>query len=82
MWAAIFGDIFIRYGPMERNYFAGAKCSILISRIEGYTILLVLSFMASIFLEWLAINFYLWQYTPAMPSITIFNYEVGLSPIL
>lgn len=82
MWVAIFGDILIVLILWK------AACSLISSAtfdfpgLKGYTVLIGISFLASIFLEWAAIYLNLWDYTAEMPSLNIFNHEVGLSPIL
>ncbi|MFU8859673.1 MAG: hypothetical protein ACNA8K_04545 [Cyclonatronaceae bacterium] len=82
MWAAIFGDILIVLGLWIVTTLLVPSLQFESPGYKGYMTLLFLSFLASIFLEWTAIFLGLWQYTQAMPAITIFNHEVGLSPIL
>jgi hypothetical protein len=82
MWAAIFGDILIVLGLWKGTTLLVPSLRFESPGYMGYMTLLFLSFLASIFLEWTAIFLDLWQYTPAMPVVTIFNHDVGLSPIL
>ena len=44
--------------------------------------ILALSFGAGIFLEWMALYLELWEYDTSMPTLYVFNYKVGLTPIL
>lgn len=82
MWAAIFGDILIVLGLWKGTTLLVPSVRFESSERKGYLTLLLLSFLASIILEWAAIYLGLWQYTSTMPVVTIFNHEVGLSPIL
>ncbi|WP_176719475.1 hypothetical protein [Rhodohalobacter halophilus] len=82
MWAAIFGDILIVLGLWKGTTLLFPSVQFKSPRRKGYLTLLILSFIASIFLEWIAIYLDLWQYTAAMPVVTMFNHEVGLSPVL
>lgn len=82
MWAAIFGDVLIVLGLWKIATFFASAMHFQITRFKGYALLLGISFPASIFLEWLAIALDLWQYSPNMPAFELFNYQVGLSPIL
>lgn len=81
MWAAIFGDILIVLGLWKGTTLLMPSVQYGSPGRKGYIVLLILSFLASILLEWIAIFLDLWQYTSAMPAITIFTYKVGLSPI-
>ncbi len=82
MWAAIFGDILIVLGLWKGTTLLVPYVRFESPGYKGYLTLLMLSFLASIFLEWVAVYFGLWQYTPVMPVVTLFNHVVGLSPIL
>jgi hypothetical protein len=82
MWGAVLGDIIIVLGLWRATSMLTSSVHLEphLSR-KGYFVLFGLSFAASIFLEWAAIFLSLWEYTSAMPVLTIFSYEVGLSPI-
>ncbi|WP_103664475.1 hypothetical protein [Gracilimonas amylolytica] len=83
MWGAVLGDIIIVLGLWRATSMLTSSVH-LEPRLgrKGYIVLFGLSFAASIFLEWVAIFLSLWEYTSAMPELTIFSYEVGLSPIV
>lgn len=82
MWTAIFGDILIVLGLWKVTTLLLPSVQFEFPGYKGYLTLLMFSFGASIFLEWIAIYFDLWQYTAAMPVVTILNSDVGLSPVL
>ena len=82
MWAAIFGDILIVLGLWKAAAVFSSAVHIKVGTFKGYAFLLGISFLASIFLEWIAKVLNLWQYSSNMPVIEILNYEVGLSPVL
>lgn len=82
MWGALFGDILIVLALWKGvvTLFPTVKFSEGGSR--DYSLLVILSFAASILLEWAAIYLDLWTYDRSMPTLLIFGYKVGLSPIL
>jgi len=82
MWAAIFGDILIVLGLWKAAAVFASAIQVNVTGFKGYALLLSISFLASIFLEWIAKVLNLWQYSSNMPVIEILNYEVGLSPVL
>lgn len=82
MWAAIFGDVLIVLGLWKGTTILLPSVQFDSPGQKGYLILLILSFLASIFLEWVALFLGLWQYTSAMPVVTLFGFDVGLLPIL
>lgn len=82
MWAAIFGDMLIVLGLWKIVTFFSPSIHIKTAGFKGYALLLGISFSASLILEWLAIALDLWQYSPNMPTIELFDYHIGLSPIL
>lgn len=82
MWGAIFGDVLIVLG-------VGAVCVLLVGHRAlspptrcGWTALIGVGFVASIALEWLARTLSLWGYSAWMPTITVLDHTVGLSPIV
>lgn len=82
MWAAIFGDILIVLGLWKTAASFSSNIDFQLHGLHDYALLLGISFIAGIFLKWLARALDLWQYTSDMPSIEPFNYQVELSPIL
>jgi len=82
MWGAILGDILIILALWRVT--APVVPSVNYSRpnIKSYLFLIILSFATSILLEWLAIAFNLWEYTTAMPVVTVLGYKLGLSPVV
>ena len=82
MWSAVFGDILIVLALWKITVFAVPFINYDNPDSKSYFILILISFAASILLEWIAIVLDLWEYSDAMRVITVFGYEVGLSPIL
>ncbi|MFP8489205.1 hypothetical protein ACKGJO_08875 [Gracilimonas sp. Q87] len=82
MWAAIFGDILIVLVLWKIAAVFVSTIHFQTTRFKGYAILISISFVASIFLEWLARAMNLWQYSSYMPVIEILNHHVGFSPVL
>jgi|GEM_PF-472069 hypothetical protein len=82
MWGAIFGDILIILGLWKGAITLVPSVQFESPGLKGYLILMTLSFVASIILEWAAIYLDFWQYTPAMPVFSLFGHEVGFSPVL
>ena len=82
MWGAVFGDILIVLGLWQglKKFFKST--GLLQKTVIKYLFLLALSFGASIFLEWMALYLELWKYDTSMPTLHLFNYKVGLTPIL
>jgi hypothetical protein len=82
MWGAILGDILIILALWRVT--APVVPSVNYSRpnIKSYLFLIILSFAASILLEWLAIAFNLWEYSAAMPVVTVLGNKLGLSPVV
>lgn len=82
MWGAIFGDVLIVLGLWQGLKKLLQPTSLLNKTVIKYLVLLVLSFGASIFLEWMALYLELWEYDTSMPTLYLFNYKVGFTPIL
>ena len=82
MLAAIFGDILIVIGLWKMTSAFMRDKHIQPTILKEYTLLVGLSFPVSIFLEWMAKVLNLWQYSSNMAVIELFNYQVGLSPVL
>jgi hypothetical protein len=82
MWAATIGDVFIvlaLYG-INRQFFSDVGLTEF--TVKHYAFFVTISFLASVVLEWGAKFLELWDYSELMPVLSIFNYEIGLSPIL
>ncbi len=82
MWGAVFGDILIVLGIWQGVKTLFKSTGLLQKTVTKYLLLLALSFTASIFLEWMALYLELWEYDTSMPTLYVFNYKVGLTPIL
>lgn len=73
MWAAIFGDILIVLGLWKGITLLILSVKFKSPGRKGYLTLILLSFVASFFLEWAVIFLDLWQYTSVMPAVAIFK---------
>lgn len=82
MWAAIIGDVFIVLGLWKITEFIFSPVNFKKLKLKDYLYLIFISFIASIVLEWTAKFLELWTYSDLMPVLIIFDYEVGLSPII
>ena len=82
MWGAVFGDILIVLGLWQGLKKLLESTNLLNKTVIKYLVLLAISFGASIFLEWMALYLELWTYDTSMPTLYVFNYKVGLTPIL
>lgn len=82
MWGAVFGDILIVLGLWQGLRMLFKPTNLLKKTKVKYLLLLALSFGASIFLEWMALYLELWTYDTSMITINLFNYKVGLTPVL
>jgi len=82
MWAAIIGDVFIVLGLWKITTSIFPSINFAQSNFKNYLYLIVISFLASVVLEWAAKYLELWTYSDLMPILVIFDYEVGLSPIM
>lgn len=82
MWGAIIGDVLIVLGVVLLAYFIAGKRWIAPPDARGYLVLFIIGLAAAIFLEWLARALNLWEYSDLMPTLTVFGYTVGLSPII
>ena len=81
MWGAVFGDILIVLGIWQGVKTLFKSTGLLQKTVTKYLLLLALSFTASIFLEWMALYLELWEYDTSMPTLYVFNYKVGLTPV-
>ena len=82
MWAAIIGDVFIVLGLWKITEFIFSSVNFEKLKLNDYLYFIFISFIASIVLEWAAKFLELWTYSDLMPVLIIFDYEVGLSPIV
>jgi hypothetical protein len=82
MWAAIIGDVFIVLGLWKLTELLFSSVNFEKIQLKDYVYLIFISFIASIILEWGAKFLELWTYSDLMPVLIIFDYEVGLSPII
>lgn len=82
MWAASFGDVLIVFGLWKGACFLTGLGQFHKPSRSGYLILLLLSFGASIGLEWVAIYLDLWSYDAFMPVVEVGNRLIGVLPIL
>ena len=82
MWGAIFGDILIVLGLWQGLLKLFQSTEVLKKASIKYLLLLILSFVASIFLEWMALYLELWTYDDSMPTLYLFKLKVGLTPII
>ena len=82
MWGAIAGDVVITLGvALGAALVVGARHLAPPDR-RGWTSLLGVGFVASIWLEWGAQALDLWGYSDLMPTLTVLGHTVGLSPIV
>ena len=82
MWGAVFGDILIVLGLWQGLKKLIKSTGLLQKTVIKYLLLLALSFGVSIFLEWMALYLELWTYDTSMLTLYVFNYNIGLAPIL
>lgn len=82
MWGAIVGDVLIVLGIVYlASRFVGYAALSPPTR-KGWTSLLAVGFVASVFLEWAALALNLWGYSEYMPTVEVFGYLVGLAPVV
>lgn len=82
MWAAILGDVVIVLGVVWVSCHVAGDNHMNPPDGRGTTVLISISGIASIALEWLARYVQLWEYSALMPTIEVLGFSVGLSPIL
>lgn len=82
MWAAIIGDVFIVLGLWKITELTFSSTKFAKLNLKDYLYLIGISLLASVILEWVAKYLQLWTYSDMMPIVSVFNYEVGLSPII
>ncbi len=82
MWGAIFGDVLIVLGIVFAAALLVGATHLKPLDGKGWAALLCAGFIASVLLEWAAQMLGLWDYSNLMPTLTLFGYTVGLSPII
>lgn len=82
MWGAILGDVVIVLGVAYLAFQVVDTRHVMPLDWKGWTVLLAVGLIASVFLEWMAKVLELWSYSEWMPTFTLFGYTVGLSPVL
>ena len=81
MWAAILGDVVIVLGIVKVSSLLVGSVHLNPPDGTGWLALISTSLIASVALEWLALFLELWGYSAWMPTLEMFGFEVGLSPI-
>ena len=82
MWGAIFGDVLIVLGVAALAGLLAGWQHLAPPDARGWTALLLIGFVAAVFLEWAAQTLALWGYSALMPTITVGGHTVGLSPVV
>lgn len=80
MWGAIAGDMLIVLAVVWLALRLAARVVPPDSR--GWAALLGVGFVASVGLEWAAQALGLWGYSDLMPTLTVLDHTVGLSPVV
>lgn len=81
MWGAIAGDVVIVLAIVAIGVMLTGADHLNPPAGGGWLALISTSFVASILLEWLALYLELWDYSSLMPTLDVFGFSVGLSPI-
>lgn len=79
---AILGDVLIVGGLAALTALMTGEARLVPQNVAGWSVLLVLSFAASLFFEWAARRLRLWDYQPAMPTLRLGTERVGLAPVM
>ena len=79
--AATFGDVLIVVGVAVLAALLTSATQLVPASLVGWVALLVVSFAASLFFEWVARRLRLWGYRPAMPTVRLAGVAVGLAPV-
>jgi hypothetical protein len=82
MWGAILGDVVIVMGVAYLAFLIVGTRHMVPPDRKGWTALLAVGVVASVSLEWMAKVLDLWSYSALMPTFSLFDYTVGLSPVL
>lgn len=80
--ACTVGDVLIVLGVAGLAAFVLGAASLTPPSAVGTAVLIVLGLMAGVLLEWAALALGLWAYRPAMPTLRIGSWRIGLSPVL
>lgn len=82
MWGAIVGDMFIVLGVVTLSHLAVGSPSWEELNGRSWIALLVVGFVAAVFLEWASQVLGLWGYTSLMPTLHVAGHTVGLGPVV
>lgn len=82
MWGAIVGDVVIVLGVAALAGLVVGGAHLAPPDVRGWAALLLVGFVAAVFLEWAAQALSLWGYSALMPTITVLGHTVGLSPVV
>jgi hypothetical protein len=82
MWGAVAGDVLIVLAVTLLAGLIVGPSRLTPPDLKGWTALLGIGFLASVWLEWLARTLKLWSYSALMPTLEVFGYTVGLSPVV
>lgn len=82
MWAAIFGDVLIVLAVADLAMRLAGRARLTPPDWRGHAALLAVGFVAAVGLEWAAQALELWGYSDLMPTLDVFGYTVGLSPVV
>lgn len=79
--SAIGGDVLIVLGLVYLTRVVRGRWFLSAPDARGWAVLLALSFVASVALEWIARSQQRWEYSRLMPALEIAGVSVGLLPI-
>lgn len=82
MWGAIAGDVVIVLAIVTIAFMVIGEAHLNPPDVRGWLVLISTSIIASIVLEWAALCLELWDYSALMPTLDVFGFSVGLSPIV
>lgn len=82
MWGAIFGDVLIVLGVAWIAALLVGSRRLTPPDAPGWTALLGVGLVAALGLEWAARALGLWSYSDLMPTLTVLEHTVGLSPVV
>lgn len=78
---AVLGDVLIVGGVVALTARVTGAEQLMPQSAAGWSVLLAISFAASLFFEWTARRLRLWEYRPAMPTLRIGGEQIGLAPV-
>ena len=82
MWAAVAGDLLIVLGIVMASWILNQRSMYVLLARRGWITTLALGLVAGVLLEWLARVFDLWSYSASMPTISVGDVKIGLSPVI